>query len=322
MYLHQLLKYLQTKGHEVRVLLLNARHYGVTRCYTWDGIDVYPNDRDVITNCLEWSTTLMTHLDYTELVMGYGSVYKKPVIHLVHNDHRRPSIQDHDLAQYIIYNSTTARDKVNYGHLGTVLHPPCDWRRYDTGQDQSKAEHITLINLDHNKGGHILRQIAAALPGRQFIGVVGSYSEPIAIGQHIHQPTNVRVLPKTPDILGIYRQTRVLIMPSKYESWGRTATEAMASGIPVISTGGPGLRENCGKAGIYIEDRDDIQAWVEAIRRLDNPASYKQKSAACKKRSRELDPSSELEATAQWIVQNVRFNQRLKRAAVSTAATL
>lgn len=319
-YLHQLLKFMQGKGHEVRVLLMDAARYGIKRIYEYDGVEVYPADKDIIVNCIEWSTCLMTHLDFTPIVLGYGSVFRKPVIHIVHNTHRRPDIVEANEAQYIVYNSEHAREAVGYNHLSTVLHPPCDWKHYDTEVDSSKSEYITLINLDHNKGGHILRQIAEAMPERKFIGVVGSYSEPAKYGQYTDQPSNVQVLPKTPTIKEVYAKTRILIMPSAYESWGRTATEAMASGIPVISTQTPGLRENCGKAGIYIQDRDNIAAWVTEIKKLDAAATYKKQSTLCRKRSRELDPTAELEALERWIVDHVRFNSQSKAAGVSTPA--
>ena len=90
-------------------------------------------------------------------------------------------------------------------------------------------------------------------------------------------------------------------MPSVYESWGRTATEAMCSGIPVISSGTPGLRENCGEAGIYIEDRNDVEAWVREIKRLDDKKEYKKASDKAKLRSRELDPVNKLNEFERWL---------------------
>jgi glycosyltransferase involved in cell wall biosynthesis len=72
----------------------------------------------------------------------------------------------------------------------------------------------------------------------------------------------------------------------------------MCSGIPVISSGTPGLRENCGDAGIYVE-RDDIDGWVKAIKNLDK--EYKKASEKSKARSRELDPVKELELFEEWL---------------------
>jgi glycosyltransferase involved in cell wall biosynthesis len=309
MYLHRMLKFMESKGMEARVLLMNAAYYGVESRYTYDGIDVYPNNKDLIVNLCGWADAIVTHLDYTETALHLGSIFKKPVLHLAHNSYPRPEIREADKVQYMVYNSEWVKEPLGYKWPGIVLHPPVDYRKYDTCLDHSKAEAITLINLDHNKGGHILKAIAERMPARKFIGVLGSYSAPANIGQYKNQPPNVEVLGKTPNILDVYRRTRILIMPSEYESWGMTATEASSSGIPVICTETPGLKENMGKAGTYIKNRDDIEAWVNAIHALDDPKKYKSKSEAARKRSRELDPQTELEALYEWIQSAVRFSQ-------------
>jgi len=290
---HWINKDIKGNGGDVRVLLHQAMHYKIDSMYVYDGIDVFPPDPAVIEKLFFWSDAAMTHLDYTKWSVCMSAVMRKPLFHLIHNTHKYPEIEMADRPQYIIYNSEWARSELGYHHPGIVVHPPCDWRAYDTDIDPQFNEAITLINLDQNKGGHILREIATRLPHRKFIGVIGSYSEPGNIGQHTNQPPNVTVLPKTNDIKSVYRQTRILVMPSKYESWGRTATEAMCSGIPVISSGTPGLRENCGKAGIYV-DREDVGAWCDAIERLFKPKAYEKASKAARIRSRELDPTAEL----------------------------
>ena len=138
---------------------------------------------------------------------------------------------------------------------------------------------------------------------------MGSYSEPADKGQHTNQPPNVTVLQKTPTIKDVYAKTRILIMPSKYESWGRTATEAMCSGIPVISSGTPGLRENCGKAGLYF-DREEVKLWVDQIEKLFNPKAYEKASKAAKIRSRELDPMASLERLRNFMRQSITDHKR------------
>lgn len=304
--IHNIGKYLISKGHQVRVLLLNAHIYKINSVYSWEGVDVFPMNTDIAVRLYQWSDIVFTHLDFTQYSVGMGSIYRKPVFHLIHNTHAYEPIIHAEKPQFIVYNSEWAKNELRYKHESTVMHPPCDWRQYDTGQDTSKNEYITLINIDGNKGGEILKQIAAKMPDKKFLAVKGSYSEPLATGQITDQPGNVQIIENTPDIMPVYRQTRILIMPSKYESWGRTATEAMCSGIPVISSGTPGLRENCGDAGIYV-DRDDIDGWVKAIKKLDNKTDYKKASEKSKQRSRELDPESELRNLNEWI-QKVRHD--------------
>jgi glycosyltransferase involved in cell wall biosynthesis len=94
-------------------------------------------------------------------------------------------------------------------------------------------------------------------------------------------------------------------MPSKYESWGITATEAMCCGIPVISTEAEGLKENCAKAGIFIKDRNDIESWVKEITKLDDAKAYAAASKKAKGRGREHDPRKALDEFEQWLREEV-----------------
>ena len=292
--LHGILKHMQKQGHTVKVLLHQANHYRITSHYVYDDVDVFPPDGNTIVNLFRWADIAITHLDYTAWTIHMAAVQRVPVVHLIHNTHPYRHIIDAEKPQHIVYNAQWAADKLKYPHASIVLPPPVDPNVYNVGKDSSTNDAITLINLDTNKGGHILRAIAEAMPDRKFIGVIGSYSEPAKDGQHTNQPPNVEVLPKQPDIRKVYERTRVLIMPSQYESWGRTATEAMCSGIPVICTSTPGLLENCGEAGYYIQDRNKIMDWVKAIKRLDDKKIYAAASKKAKERAAALDPKENL----------------------------
>jgi glycosyltransferase involved in cell wall biosynthesis len=71
----------------------------------------------------------------------------------------------------------------------------------------------------------------------------------------------------------VWARTRILLVPSAYESWGRVASEALCSGIPVIAHPTTGLIENLGDAGIFV-DRRDTDGWIAALRRLQDPTAY------------------------------------------------
>lgn len=95
--------------------------------------------------------------------------------------------------------------------------------------------------------------------------------------------------------------TKILIMPSREESWGRVALEAMSSGIPVIANPTPGLREACGDAGLFA-DRDNISEWVRIIRELlSSPSYYKKVGDACLERAKAVDPEPQLASFSMWI---------------------
>lgn len=295
---HSLNKFLITQGYSVKVILRQAQRNNPNKVYDIDGVTVFPPTTPLemaVRNC----DAVFTHLDYTQLALQMGRKFGKKTVHFVHNDTPYQSvINSPDTG--VVYNSQWIKEALNYANPSFVMPPPCDWRFYDVVNNPDGNEYISLINLDANKGGHILTKIAEQLPDKKFLAVSGSYSA-TDDGQFLQQPTNVTVLPNTPDILSVYRQTRVLLMPSLYESWGRTATEAFCNGIPVISSVTPGLKENCGNAGIYIKDREDISEWVKQIKRLDDKKEYKKQSEKVRKRSRELDPIKNMEDFSIWL---------------------
>jgi glycosyltransferase involved in cell wall biosynthesis len=148
-----------------------------------------------------------------------------------------------------------------------------------------------------NKGGKLLVEIARRMPDVEFLGVKGAYNK-----QYTTKGIqNLTYMDQTPYIKSVYGKTDILLMPSKEESWGRTAIEAMSSGIPVIAHPTPGLLESCGEAGIFC-DRDDINAWIDAIRRLKTDKEYYNSvSEKCRARAKELDPEPQLRKLSSWL---------------------
>lgn len=289
---HQISKSLVKKGHDVRVLLHQGGQYGIKWAYEHEGITVFaPANQEAL---FKTSDIICTHLEYTDYTIRMGR--GKKIVHFVHNSSPYPPVIANPHV-WVVYNSEWIKKALNYPNKSFVLRPPVDYRYYDVGET---GEFITLINLDFNKGGGILTRIAEALPDKKFLAVKGSYSVDDK-GQYDRQPPNVTVIENTPDILSVYKKTRVLIMPSLYESWGRTATEAMCSAIPVVCSRTEGLNENCGKAGLYVDDRDNIDQWVRWIKRLDDKKFYNQVSHFSRERSRELDPLKALDDFENWL---------------------
>lgn len=158
---------------------------------------------------------------------------------------------------------------------------------------------ITLINANQNKGQAVFLEIARRMPGHKFLGVLPYYGEL----QVAPAPANVEWVKFDDDIRNILRRTRILIMPSYYESYGRVAIEAMVNGIPVLYSkpaarsvypGGSteGMQTWISPAGVAC-DRDRPEEWVTAIQELDDSATYTAKSEESKAHIEAMDIFSE-----------------------------
>lgn len=143
---------------------------------------------------------------------------------------------------------------------------------------------ITLINANQNKGQATFLEIARRMPDQKFLGVLPYYGE-LSIGA---TPPNVEWVKFDDDIRNILRRTRILLMPSYYESFGRVGVEAMANGIPVLYSkpakssqypGGSteGMESWIRPVGISCE-RETIEEWISAIQDLDDSEAYESKS--------------------------------------------
>ncbi len=73
----------------------------------------------------------------------------------------------------------------------------------------------------------------------------------------------------TEDLVKLYSQSAIAAVPSVYEGFGFPAGEAMACGVPVISSDGGALPEVVGDAGVIVPSRDEA-ALAAAIDSLVN----------------------------------------------------
>jgi len=92
-------------------------------------------------------------------------------------------------------------------------------------------------------------------------------------GEELLRDPRVEFLGKLPRTLldETYRDSDVILMPSRYESFGLVAIEAFAAGTPVIALASGGLKEivEDGVTGFLVAPgTDEVGAIVQAVRRL------------------------------------------------------
>ena len=69
-----------------------------------------------------------------------------------------------------------------------------------------------------------------------------------------------------PDLVELYRAAGVFVFPSIHEGFGLALVEAMACGVPVVSSAGGALAEVLRGAGMLLENSSDDREIAEAIR--------------------------------------------------------
>ncbi|WP_345202020.1 glycosyltransferase family 4 protein [Streptomyces lavendulae] len=313
--LHSMLRPLIARGHRVTVWLSHPGE--ISDRYEIDGVQVVPFQRGAdFANDIQKYDVLISHFENVPIVSGLARSYDIPMVVICH-DNFPVTFRSAAGADLVVYNSQWIRREaeIYYSqfppHLlpnqSIIVRPPVVGDDYRT----SPGDCVTLVNLNQDKGGEIFWQIAAWMPEWKFLGVQGAY------GTQVQPPTrlsNCEVIESVPGERmrdQVYGRSRVVLMPSVYESWGRVAVEAFASGIPVIAHPTLGLIESLGMAGIYAY-RDDLNAWLEALGSLRDPDNWAKASKRASKRFAELAAVDDLDVWCQ-AVESMATPQRILR---------
>ena len=275
-----LFEWLVARGHEARVIAShNACRMGV-----WNGVRVASTSA-VRDEWYAWSDCVLMQLDPVGPIMERCRRHGKPLVLYIHNPDpcNIPALPT--VPTLAIFNADWIDRQARWTGQRVLLPPVINRVQYATTRDDAK--YVTLINLSALKGAQTLYALARRCPETQFMGVRGGWGAQIVPKD---LPANVRIMAMTPDIQSVYRQTRILLAPSETEPWGRVAMEAAASGIPVICSPTPGLRECMGDGATYI-DRDDIEGYARQLTILQSPAFYSKASAKASARFTEYEAS-------------------------------
>jgi glycosyltransferase involved in cell wall biosynthesis len=285
MMLHSMLRALVLRGHACTVYIASYTHVLGTKPYMLDGVRVVPlRAREPFGLAAFGADVLVSHLDYLQDTMNHALALKKPLVQVLHNTRIDTAMLATCYADILVYNSVWQRDYLGNDARGIIVRPPVFADDYRT----TPGTKVLLANISEDKGGLVFWELARRMPDVEFLAAVGAHSVQI-----LGDLPNVELVPNTPDMKSVYSKTRVTLMPSFYESWGRVGTESMVSGIPVIAHPTPGLLENLGDAGVFI-DRDDIDAWEAKIRQLQDNRRWLAASRRAKARAKELDPTEDL----------------------------
>jgi hypothetical protein len=147
-----------------------------------------------------------------------------------------------------------------------IVLPPASWALYAGGE--RTGEEIVVPGGTRQKGGQVALQVAKLLPDLRWTVLSGRASEAElrpwrAVGT---------VLPPGLPPEGWLSRARLVLSPTRAETYGLAMAEAAVRGIPVVTSTLPGPMFALGDAATYLSADAPASAWAEAVQRaLDAP---------------------------------------------------
>ncbi|MGE3623413.1 MAG: glycosyltransferase [Bdellovibrionales bacterium] len=164
---------------------------------------------------------------------------------------------------------TARRYHAEYGLNSTVIYPLIKAENYRT---TSIKKNVTFINPHPEKGLDLALKVAHACPEIPFSFVL-AWPLPAKVKEKLETATarlpNISISGPYSDMRPVYRKCKILLVPSFVEeAYGRVATEAQLSGIPVIASARGGLPEAVGDGGILLDPECPLDEWIVATKKL------------------------------------------------------
>lgn len=133
---------------------------------------------------------------------------------------------------------------------------------------------VFVGNRTRRKGFDLLPKIMDLLPDDYVLYYTASFQAGVDTNPH------PRMIPiGTPDrdgLVAAYRSADIMLFPSRLEGFGIAPAEALACGIPVVTTNASALPEvvDHGQSGILVEP-DDVVGYANAVRQLGEDAGLR-----------------------------------------------
>lgn len=282
-YLHYILKQIKKNINcQITILLPNCEKMamlefgGINICETtekFEECEKYIDDCDLVITQLMLSNkvieaTLKKNKPLLWILHGYFNGFHKYI--------ENPSITKIFNSKNVLCDFQSKDLEIENYH---IIYPYTDFPTYNSFKDKDlwRREYITFVNPCVNKGVELVLKLAKRNSARKFLIVEGGYmndeAQPFLI--EFKKLPNCHIIRNTNEMIkDVYSKSRIVIMPSKYESYGMVCSEASSMGIPVIiNKNTKGLVENMGELSLGGYG-DDAETYQKVIELLDNKETY------------------------------------------------
>lgn len=273
---HEMLRACVAAGHEVRVV--SALAAGPS--YVHDGVPV-DNGTKWIRDAVQDADVVVSHLGDQGSAHEFAVKRGVPSVRIVHGLASPNQLKICRVlpASLLVWNAYSAERAAKWDGPSLVVRPPLRPERFRV----EPGDRVTQVNVSDAKGGQLFGKLVRFMPDVGFLAVRGGYGR-----QREPYGQNVDVVGPVEDMRReVYARTRVVVIPSKWETWGMVGPEAMCSGIPVVAAPTPGLRESLGDAGVFVETTN-FGGWLGEVRRLLDPVEWQEASLRALSRAEEL----------------------------------
>lgn len=277
-YIHNLLKQLEgdisviTDGGEVEVV-------------NYEGINVFESDEPNKIQYIDDCDIVISQLTYSLKALRYGLSKNKKCVLIIHSYLRELDelIKDERIIKIFnseyVYKDCKRKVKGKYFIIEPFVDFPLYNKYYD--KDLESREYISMINPSFSKGGDVFYELCKHYRDRKFLVVEGGYLKDTQPLKKFRDLSNVLVLKNTDRMIEeVYSRSKIVIIPSRLETYGMVAVEAMSMGIPVIANEDTGLKKNIGELGLYATTplkeckKNDLKSYIKKIELLDDKSTY------------------------------------------------
>jgi glycosyltransferase involved in cell wall biosynthesis len=146
----------------------------------------------------------------------------------------------------------------------SVRFGPESWR------SASPIRILTVSRLVPNKNQEAVLRVASRMTPRPVVELIGRGENEQSLRTLARSlGVSLELAPERQSdeaVRGAYRRATVVVAPSRFEGFGLTAIEAVASGVPAVASDIPPHREHLGAAAVYftLDDDASLEAAIRA----------------------------------------------------------